>query len=104
MANAAWKTASHSNKAGPGFFFPVRPFPSHTFQPPHHAHQHDVGGAIVYDCVSIDDANRTVWLVPGQQVKDVMIVEGVFRLLWRPPGSGFPGFWEYRVEGARRSR
>ena len=41
----------------------------------------DMGGAVVYDCVSPDDANRTVWLVPGQQSKDVMDVEGVFRLL-----------------------
>jgi hypothetical protein len=65
----------------------------------------DAGGAVVYDCVSPDDVNRTVWLIPGQEAKDVMVVEGVFRLLWRAPGSGFPGFWECRVEGAvRRSR
>ena len=64
----------------------------------------DVGGAIVYDCASLDAVNRTVWLVPGQRVKDVMEVEGVFRLLWRPVGNGFPGYWEYRVEGAWRSR
>jgi hypothetical protein len=62
----------------------------------------DGGGAVAYDCVSPDDANRTVWLVPGQQVSDVMTVEGVFRLLWRRPGNGFPGYWEYRVEGAVR--
>jgi hypothetical protein len=37
---------------------------------------------------------------PGQEAKDVMVVEGVFRLLWRPPGNGFPGYWEYRIEGA----
>jgi hypothetical protein len=29
-----------------------------------------------------------------------MIVEGVFRLLWRAPGNGFAGYWEYRIEGA----
>jgi hypothetical protein len=57
---------------------------------------------VVYDCVSRDDVNRTVWLVPGQEAKDVMVVEGVFRLLWRPPGNGFLGFWEYRVEVALR--
>src|SRR5262245_7883999 len=62
----------------------------------------DDGRAIVYDCISPDAVNRTVWLVPGQRVKDVMDVEGVFRLLWRPPGSGFPGYFEYRVESAVR--
>jgi hypothetical protein len=62
----------------------------------------DASGAIVYDCVSPDAINRTVWLVPRQRVKDVMDVEGVFRLLWRPPGCGLPGYWEYRVEGAVR--
>jgi hypothetical protein len=62
----------------------------------------DASGAIVYDCASADDVNRTVWLMPGQTVKDVMTVEGVFRLLWRQPGNGFPGYWEYRVEGAVR--
>jgi hypothetical protein len=29
-----------------------------------------------------------------------MVVEGVFRLLWRPPGNGFAGYWEFRVEKA----
>jgi hypothetical protein len=49
--------------------------------------------------------NRTVWLVPGREAKDRMVVEGVFRLLWSQPGNGFAGFWEYRVEGAvRRER
>src|SRR4051794_29617990 len=48
----------------------------------------DANGPIVYDCVSPDDANRTVWLVPGQEAKDGMVVEGVFRLLWRQPGNG----------------
>jgi hypothetical protein len=62
----------------------------------------DAGGAVVYDCVSLDAVNRTVWLVPGQRVKDAMDVEGVFRRLWRPPGNGFAGHWEYRVEGALR--
>jgi hypothetical protein len=57
---------------------------------------------VVYDCASPDAVNRTLWLMPGQRVKDVMIVEGVFRLLWRPPGNGFLGFWEYRVEKAVR--
>jgi hypothetical protein len=65
----------------------------------------DAGGAVVYDCLSPDDVNRTVWLVPGQEARDVTVVEGVFRLLWRLPGNGFAGYWEYRVEGAvRRSR
>jgi hypothetical protein len=36
----------------------------------------DTGGAVVYDCVSPDQVNRTVWLIPGQEVKDVMVVEG----------------------------
>jgi hypothetical protein len=62
----------------------------------------DADGPIVYDCVSPDDVNRTVWLVPGHEAKDSMDVEGVFRLLWRLPGNGFSGFWEYRVEGAFR--
>jgi hypothetical protein len=62
----------------------------------------DAGGAVVYDCVSLDDVNHTVWLIPGQRVKDVMIVECVFRVLWCPPGNGFAGFWEYRVEQAVR--
>jgi hypothetical protein len=35
-------------------------------------------------------------------VHDAMVLEGVFRLLWRAPGNGFAGFWEYRVEGAAR--
>jgi hypothetical protein len=64
----------------------------------------DAGGAVVCDCVSSADVNRTVWLVPGQEAKDVMDVEGVFPLLWRQPGNGFPGYWEYRVEGAVRRR
>src|SRR5207237_1128756 len=64
----------------------------------------DGGGAVVYDCVSPDDVNRTVWLVPGQEAKDSMVVEGVFRLLWRGPGAGFAGFWVYRVEGAVQRR
>jgi hypothetical protein len=65
----------------------------------------DADGAVVYDCISPDDVNRTVWLIPGQEAKDSMIVERVFRLLWRQPGNGFAGYWEYRVEGAvRRSR
>src|SRR5262249_10241475 len=34
------------------------------------------GRAIVYDCVSPDDVNRTVWLWPGQEVKEVMVIEG----------------------------
>jgi hypothetical protein len=51
----------------------------------------DAGGPIVYDCVSPDDANRTVWLVPGQVAKDSMDVEGVFRLPWRQPGNGSRG-------------
>jgi hypothetical protein len=29
----------------------------------------DEGGAVVYDSVSLDAVNRTVWLVPGQQVQ-----------------------------------
>jgi hypothetical protein len=62
----------------------------------------DGGGAVVYDCVSPDDVTRTVWLVPGQEAKDVMDVGGVFRLLWGLPGNGFPGYWEFRVEGAVR--
>lgn len=64
----------------------------------------DAGVAIVYDCVSLDAVNRTVWLVPGQRVRTDagVVVEGVFRLLWRGPGNGFAGFWEYRVEGAVR--
>jgi hypothetical protein len=64
----------------------------------------DAGGPIVYDCASPDDVNRTVWLVSGREAKDVMVVEGVFRLLWRQAGNGFPGYWEYRVEGAMRRR
>jgi hypothetical protein len=28
----------------------------------------DAGGAVVYDCVSLDAVNRTVWLIPGQRV------------------------------------
>jgi hypothetical protein len=62
----------------------------------------DTGGFIVFDCVSPDDVNRTVWPVPGQEAKDSMVVEGVFRLLWRGPGNGFAGYWEYRLEGAMR--
>jgi hypothetical protein len=57
---------------------------------------------VVFECVSPDDVNRTVWLVAGQEAKDSMDVEGVFRLLWRAPGNGFPGYWEYRVDGAVR--
>jgi hypothetical protein len=64
----------------------------------------DAGGPIVYDCVSPDDVNRTVWLVAGQEAKDSVVVKGVFRLLWGQPANGFPGFWEYRVEGAVRQR
>jgi hypothetical protein len=64
----------------------------------------DAGGAVVYDCVSPDAVNRTVWFVPGQEAKDVMDVDGVFRLLWRQPGNGFAGYWEYRVEDAVRQR
>jgi hypothetical protein len=65
----------------------------------------DASGSIVYDCLSPDDVNRTVWLIPRQEVKEVMEVDGVFRLLWRGPGNSFPGYWEYRVERAvRRSR
>jgi hypothetical protein len=62
----------------------------------------DAGGAVVYDCDSPDDVNRTVWLMPGQEAKDSMVVEGVFRLLWRQPGNGFSGYWEYRVDAAVR--
>jgi hypothetical protein len=61
----------------------------------------DAGGAVVYDGVSPDDVNRTIWLIPGQEARDSTDVEGVFRLLWRQPGNGFPGYWEYRVEGER---
>jgi hypothetical protein len=38
-------------------------------------------GMIVYDCVSVSNANRSIWLRPGQRVNDVMIVEGTFKLL-----------------------
>src|SRR5262249_34898589 len=62
----------------------------------------DTGAAVVYDCVSPDDANRTVWLVPGQPVKDVMEVEGVFRLLWRAPGNGYARYWGYWLGGGGR--
>src|SRR5262249_56199828 len=62
----------------------------------------DVGFAVIYDGASPTDANRTVWLVPGQQVKDVMVAEGVFRLVWRPPGHGVAEFWGYRVDQAVR--
>jgi hypothetical protein len=96
-----------------------------SFHPPHHARQDHAGGfhpgqrvrvelesrpgdadgRIVYDCVPPDDVNRTLWLIPGQEAKDSMDVEGVFRWLWRPAGNGFPGYGEYRVEdAARRSR
>ena len=64
----------------------------------------DAGGAVVYDCLSPDDVNRTVLLVTGQGAKDVMVVEVEFPLLWRVPGNGFPGFWAYRVKGAMRRR
>jgi hypothetical protein len=36
----------------------------------------DADGPVVYDWVSPDDVNCTVWLVPGQEAKDVMDVEG----------------------------
>jgi hypothetical protein len=65
----------------------------------------DASAAVVYDCVSPDDVNRTIWLIPGQQAKDNMDVEGVFRLLWPQPGNGFAGYGEYRLKGAvRRAR
>ena len=59
-------------------------------------------GAIVHDCVGIDAANRTVWLVPGQAVKGVMTVEGVLRVLWRLPSHAIVGYWEYRLDGTLR--
>ena len=65
-------------------------------------HSGSTGGAFVYDCASPDGVNRTVWLVPGQRVKEVMVVEGVFRLLGRPRGNGFPGFCEDRIGQAVR--
>jgi hypothetical protein len=46
-------------------------------------------GMIVYDCVSVSNANRTIWLRPGQRVKDVMVVEGVKRVHWREAGTVF---------------
>src|SRR5262245_45064874 len=60
------------------------------------------GGMIVYDCISVSNANRTIWLRPGQRVKEVMIVEGTFRLMWRQAGNGFAGYFEYGIESAVR--
>jgi hypothetical protein len=49
-----------------------------------------------------NDDNRTVWLYAGQKAEDVMTVEATLQLLWRPPGHGFPGFWEYRLTDAAK--
>jgi hypothetical protein len=62
----------------------------------------DAGVVVVYDCVSLDAVNRTDWLVPGEQVREAMDVEGVFRLPCRPPDNAFAGHWEYRNKGAAR--
>jgi len=59
-------------------------------------------GAVVYDYASPDAVNQTVWLIPGQQTKDVMVTDGVFGLPGRAPGNGFPGTFEYRAEKAVR--
>jgi hypothetical protein len=66
----------------------------------------DAGTHTVYDCASPNNANRTVWLWPGQNVADTMIVEGTLTLLWRPPSKDgvFAGFWEYRIRDAVRVR
>ena len=58
----------------------------------------------MYDCRSCDDALRSVWLVAGQEIDRVMTVDSLLRLRYVPAGHGFPGFWEYRVEGAVRRR
>jgi hypothetical protein len=62
------------------------------------------GGFTVSDCDSGDDALRTVWLLPGQEVADEMTVEGVLQLQNVEAGHGCDGFWECRVSNARRCR
>src|SRR5262249_1832944 len=40
----------------------------------------DRGGFVVYDCAGHDDALRSVWLVPGQEIDREMVVDAVLRL------------------------
>jgi len=43
-------------------------------------------------------------MLPGQDPVAEMTVDAVLRLRYVPAGHGFPGFWEYRLTEARRTR
>jgi hypothetical protein len=65
------------------------------------------GPHVLYDCVSADDTDRTVWLVAGQRVEKVMDVEAVLRVIRHPrqvaeDGTVFEMSTEYRLTEARR--
>lgn len=52
------------------------------------------------ECDGPDDEARTVVLVGGEPA-ELLVVEGTLRVLEHRPRDGFPGFTEFRVEGAR---
>jgi hypothetical protein len=60
------------------------------------------GGFTIYDCASLDDTYRTVWLFDGEQVEGTMTVEATLHMRYVPPGLGFEGFWEYQLVDAVR--
>jgi hypothetical protein len=48
---------------------------------------------VLYDCISPDGTERTVWLYPGQDVEDVgdeLTVEAELRIVRHDAAPGFP--------------
>lgn len=58
-------------------------------------------GYTIFDCVGKD---ATVWLRPGQQVADIMLVEATLGVVRHKASNGFPAFVELRLMDARRLR
>ena len=59
-------------------------------------------GQVLYDCETQDAVFRSVWLVGGQEVADVMTVEATLRVIHHPRtvgdmGTVFEVFTEYRL-------
>jgi hypothetical protein len=71
----------------------------------------DYDGQTLYDCLTAGDLAGSVFLAPGEQVREggeVLAVEATVRVYYHPAAFGeggalFPAFWEVRLVEARRT-
>jgi hypothetical protein len=70
---------------------------------------HEQDGYVLFDCQTGDGTHKTIWLLTGEDVADVMEVEARlvirhYRAWTAQNGTHLPAFTEFRLMNSRRCR